>query len=77
MQLQLDAWVAHLGEEQQKVVLNQLISKLTDKCFDKCVSYAGKRLSSGEESCLKFCSLRQLDAAQFIQHRLTQQNTMQ
>jgi len=33
----------------------------------------GKRLSSSEENCLKYCALRHIDASQFVQQRLQAQ----
>ena len=60
-------------QEQQKAVLNQLIHKLTTRCWEKCMGSPGKRLSSSEENCLKYCALRHIDASQFVQQRLQAQ----
>jgi len=56
--------------EQQKVLFNELVSRLTDKCFDKCVTSPSSRLSSSESTCLTQCALRFLDSSKVVMERL-------
>lgn len=50
--------------EQKKAAFNELVSKLTDACFDKCVTKPRGSLSSGETQCLAYCSLRFMETSQ-------------
>eukprot|EP00897_Mesotaenium_endlicherianum_P008088 jgi/Mesen1/7307/ME000374S06666 len=55
------------AQEQQKAVLNELIAKLTDTCWDKCITGApGSKFSSSESSCLSNCALRFLETSALI-----------
>ncbi|CAI6000766.1 unnamed protein product [Closterium sp. NIES-65] len=42
-----------LEQEKQKAMLNELVAKLTEVCWDKCVTAApGTKFSGSESSCL-------------------------
>ncbi|BBN04394.1 mitochondrial import inner membrane translocase subunit TIM8 [Marchantia polymorpha subsp. ruderalis] len=59
-----------LEQEKQKAVLNELVGKLTDVCWEKCITYApGSKFSSGEVSCLSNCAQRYLDTSTLILRR--------
>ena len=58
-------------ELQKRVAFNELVSKLTDACFDKCVKLRSS-LSQSETQCLAFCSLRYLESSQLTASRLQQ-----
>ena len=62
-----------LQAEQHKAVFNELVSLITNKCFDKCVGSPGKSLSIGEQACVSQCTLRFLETNQVILQRLQQQ----
>ena len=62
-----------LQAEQHKAVFNELVSLITNKCFDKCVGSPGKSLSNGEQACVSQCTLRFLETNQVILQRLQQQ----
>ncbi|KAG7670423.1 hypothetical protein Ndes2526B_g00175 [Nannochloris sp. 'desiccata'] len=53
-------------QEQAKAQLQQTISRLTDECWDKCMSSPGNSLSSREQACLDNCARRFLDTTQFV-----------
>ncbi len=58
-------------EEKRKAVFNEVVAKLTEKCFDKCVTYApGNKFSSSESSCLTNCALVYLQSGQVVLERL-------
>jgi import inner membrane translocase subunit TIM8 len=58
-------------EEKRKAVFNEVVAKLTEKCFDKCVTYApGNKFSSSESSCLSNCALVYLQSGQVVLERL-------
>lgn len=60
-----------LEQEKQKAMLNELVAKLTDVCWDKCCTGApGTRLSSSESSCLTNCAQRYMDVSALIIRRL-------
>lgn len=56
--------------EKQKAVFTELISLITDKCFDRCISRPGARLDSSEQACLSSCALRFLETNQVVMQRL-------
>jgi import inner membrane translocase subunit TIM8 len=59
--------------EQQKAVFNELVSLITEKCFNKCIGTPGKSTSSSEQACMSQCALRFLETNQVILQRLQQQ----
>lgn len=42
---------------QELAVANatELVNKITDNCFEKCISQPGSMLSNGEEGCINQC----------------------
>lgn len=58
-------------EEKRKAVFNEVVAKLTDTCFEKCITYApGSSFSRTESSCLTNCALRYLESGQVVLGRL-------
>ncbi|WZZ65113.1 hypothetical protein YC2023_076483 [Brassica napus] len=56
-----------LTEEQQRVMMNEAVAKLTSVCWDKCVtSVPGSKFSSSEYSCLTHCAKRYADMSMII-----------
>ncbi|KAG0565323.1 hypothetical protein M758_8G176800 [Ceratodon purpureus] len=59
-----------LQQEKQKAALNELVGKLTDACWDKCItSTPGSKFSSSESSCLTNCAQRFLETSTLILRR--------
>ncbi len=56
--------------EKQKAVFNELVSHITELCFDKCVPKPGGKLDSSEQACLSSCTLRFLESNQVVLQRL-------
>lgn len=51
-------------------MLNEMVAKLTNVCWDKCVTGTpGSKFSSGESSCLSNCGQRYMDMSILIMKR--------
>lgn len=55
-----------LAQEQAKAQLQQTVAKVTETCWDKCMTSIDRDLSSRQRSCLDYCARRYLDTAQVI-----------
>ncbi|CAH8384694.1 unnamed protein product [Eruca vesicaria subsp. sativa] len=56
-----------LNEEEQRVMMNEAVAKLTSVCWDKCVTSApSSKFSSSEYSCLTHCAKRYADMSMVI-----------
>ncbi|ACO69225.1 predicted protein [Micromonas commoda] len=62
---------AFLEEEKRKAMFNEVVAKLADVCFDKCVSKPGASLDRYESACLSQCALRYLETGQLIMSRIS------
>jgi import inner membrane translocase subunit TIM8 len=60
------AVVLFVQAEKQKAMVNELVAKLTDSCWDKCMGTPGSKLSSGESACFTNCAQRFLETSQLI-----------
>jgi len=58
--------------EQQKAVIQAAINKLTETCFDKCITKPGAKLDSSEAACISNCAGRYLDSSVFVVSRMMQ-----
>mmetsp|Transcript_26410 Transcript_26410/g.50159 ORF Transcript_26410/g.50159 Transcript_26410/m.50159 type:complete len:82 (+) Transcript_26410:90-335(+) len=58
-------------QENTKMEFRAFAAKVTEGCFEKCISAPGKSLSSGENDCLEKCAARFLDATQMLNQRLS------
>lgn len=67
------AMQAFIQEENQKAAVQQIISKLTDTCWDKCISKPGTKLSAWETDCISNCAQRFLDTSLLIVQRMQKQ----
>ena len=56
--------------ENQKAVIQNAISKLTETCFDKCIDMPGNKLDSREANCIANCAARYLDSSVFVVNRM-------
>ena len=56
--------------EQQKAVVQAAINKLTEMCFDKCITKPGAKLDSSETNCIGHCAARYLDSSVFVMSRM-------
>ncbi|KAF3327654.1 Mitochondrial import inner membrane translocase subunit TIM8 [Carex littledalei] len=59
-----------IEQEKQKAMLNEMVGKLTNVCWDKCITGTpGSKFSSGETTCLTNCAQRFLDMSMIIAKR--------
>ncbi|KAJ4850140.1 Mitochondrial import inner membrane translocase subunit tim8 [Turnera subulata] len=64
-----------LMQEEEKRMVNQVVSALTSQCWDKCItSTPGNKFSSGESACLTNCAHRFLDVTVLIMKRFQSMN---
>jgi import inner membrane translocase subunit TIM8 len=63
-----------LQEEKKKATINELIAKLTDTCWDKCITGSiGSSFSNSEASCLSNCAKRYADVKMITMQRFQKQ----
>ena len=66
-----------MENENQKAVIQAAISKLTETCFDKCVTKPGAKLDSSEANCIANCAGRYLDSSVFVVNRMMAKRNQQ
>jgi len=60
---------------QQQVALanmQELLSKVTDKCFKKCISSPGSSMGSSDQKCVALCMDRYMDSFNIVSRAYTQ-----
>jgi len=63
-----------LRQEQARAQMQQTIAKLTDVCWNKCMTGTpGSYLSSREQACFDNCAKRFLDTTQYVIQRFAHQ----
>lgn len=63
-----------LEQEKQRMMMSEMVGKLTNVCWDKCItSTPGSKFSSGETTCLTNCAQRYLDMSTIIAKRFQMQ----
>jgi len=60
-------------QEQQQVMLQQVMFKLTEMSFASCISKPSSSLSSSEQACVKAVVSKYFDASELILRKLSQQ----
>ncbi|KQJ89532.1 mitochondrial import inner membrane translocase subunit TIM8 [Brachypodium distachyon] len=64
---------ALLEEEKNKAMANEVIAKLTDTCWDKCITGSiGSSFSNSEASCLSNCAKRFIEVKMVTMGRFQQ-----
>ncbi|XP_068667262.1 mitochondrial import inner membrane translocase subunit TIM8-like [Aristolochia californica] len=59
-----------LQQEKDRAMINQMVGKLTEVCWDKCItSTPGSKFSSSETNCLTNCAQRYFDMSVMIVKR--------
>ncbi|KAJ8648612.1 hypothetical protein MRB53_001635 [Persea americana] len=57
-------------QEKQRAMVNQMVAKLTDLCWDKCITGSlGSSISSSETTCLTNCAQRFMDLSMITVQR--------
>ncbi|KAL6870998.1 hypothetical protein ACP4OV_014846 [Aristida adscensionis] len=63
---------AAIEEERTKALANELVAKLTDVCWDKCITGSiGSSFSRSEASCLSNCAKRYAELKMLTMQKLT------
>lgn len=55
--------------EQQKAMVQRLVSKITEVCWEKCTGTPSSGFSSRESACLSNCAKRFLDTHQYVMRK--------
>lgn len=63
---QKEALKQRVSAEVAMANAQQLISKATDKCYSKCISWPGSSLSSREQTCVERCLERYFEAFNIV-----------
>ncbi|XP_031277321.1 mitochondrial import inner membrane translocase subunit TIM8 [Pistacia vera] len=64
-----------LNQEKEKAMVNEMVAKLTNVCWDKCITGTpGSKFSSSESACLSNCAQRYLDMSVIIMKRFQSMN---
>ena len=63
---QKEALKQRVSSEIAMANAQQLISKATDKCYQKCVTWPGASLSSKEQTCVERCLERYFEAFNIV-----------
>tara|TARA_B110000003_G_C16547015_1_gene495077 strand:- start:496 stop:774 length:279 start_codon:yes stop_codon:yes gene_type:complete len=59
-----------VAQLQQQAVMQQTMMQLTHICWEKCVKYADRTISSSESECVANCAKSYLNTTQFLQGRM-------
>ncbi|XP_049316868.1 mitochondrial import inner membrane translocase subunit Tim13 [Bactrocera dorsalis] len=54
-----------IGQVKQQIAVanaQELLTKMTEKCFKKCVAKPGVQLDSSEQKCISMCMDRYMDS---------------
>uniref|UniRef100_A0A061S2G3 Mitochondrial import inner membrane translocase subunit n=1 Tax=Tetraselmis sp. GSL018 TaxID=582737 RepID=A0A061S2G3_9CHLO len=52
--------------EQEKAKLQEMVSKLANVAFDKCIGYPGRSMSNSEQNCVANTVARFFDSSEFV-----------
>jgi hypothetical protein len=63
-----------LVAEQQKLMVQQVMFKLTEQAFDSCVQKPSSSLSSSEQSCIAAVASKYLETGEFMMRKMASQN---
>mmetsp|Transcript_54569 Transcript_54569/g.111359 ORF Transcript_54569/g.111359 Transcript_54569/m.111359 type:complete len:89 (+) Transcript_54569:26-292(+) len=64
---EVQSFIEHQQQIQQ---IQAVVGKITELCWDKCVSKPGKDLTESEKNCVANCSERFLDTSMFVVNRI-------
>mmetsp|Transcript_52264 Transcript_52264/g.124486 ORF Transcript_52264/g.124486 Transcript_52264/m.124486 type:complete len:86 (+) Transcript_52264:38-295(+) len=64
---EVQTFIEHQHQIQQ---IQAVVGKITDLCWEKCVSKPGASLTDSEKNCIANCSERFLDTSMFVVNRM-------
>ncbi len=62
-----------MEQENQRYQLQQVINRMSEMCWEKCVPTPDRELSKSERTCISNCVDRFLDTNVFVANRITKQ----
>lgn len=65
---------SELVKMQEQVVVQQFVSKLANIAFENCVTKPSSSLSSSEQACVRSFARKYVEATQFMQTTMSDQN---
>ncbi|XP_062169579.1 mitochondrial import inner membrane translocase subunit TIM8 [Alnus glutinosa] len=69
-QFQSNELAQFIAQEKERAMVNEMVAKLTNVCWDKCITGTpGSKFSSSESSCLSNCARRYMDLSVIIMKR--------
>ena len=66
--------IARVRAEVQQQTLQELFTKISERCFDVCVTKPSKALSSSEQKCLAMCMDRYVDAMVVVSNTMSERS---
>ncbi|XP_030939361.1 mitochondrial import inner membrane translocase subunit TIM8 [Quercus robur] len=70
-QVQSAEFAQFLAQEEQRAKVGEMVIKITNVCWDKCITGTpGSKFSSSESSCLSNCARRYMDMSLLIVKRV-------
>mmetsp|Transcript_19775 Transcript_19775/g.23981 ORF Transcript_19775/g.23981 Transcript_19775/m.23981 type:complete len:82 (+) Transcript_19775:193-438(+) len=63
---QQQQYLQQLRQEVATATLQEMLQKINEKCFAKCVTKPGSSLSSSEQRCLAYCVDRYQDCQALV-----------
>ncbi|XP_055547833.1 mitochondrial import inner membrane translocase subunit Tim13-like [Wyeomyia smithii] len=64
-----------MSQVKQQIALanaQELLTKMTEKCFKKCIGKPGTELDSSEQKCIAMCMDRYMDSWNLVSRTYTQ-----
>ncbi|EWM22746.1 hypothetical protein NSK_005889 [Nannochloropsis salina CCMP1776] len=71
---QQEAVIHKFRAEMAAQAMQELVQKMTDKCFSKCTGKSGNRLDSKEQNCVAMCMDRYIETMNVVQHSLSERS---
>lgn len=60
----------YIGAIQEQMIIQETITDISDKAFEKCVTKPNESLSGKEAACMQAVTLKWLDTNQFMMKRM-------
>ncbi|RKP14092.1 Tim10/DDP family zinc finger protein, partial [Piptocephalis cylindrospora] len=64
--------MAAVRQEIQMANAQELMNKMNERCFDRCVTKPGTKLENGEQVCISRCMDRYMEAWNIVARAYTQ-----
>jgi len=71
---QSEALLQQVRGEVQAAAFQELFTKISEKCFQKCLKKPGSSLSSSDQKCLAMCMDRYMDTMNVVSKTVVRRN---